>query len=295
MRFSCPGKIFIIGEYACIEGGPSLLGTLAPEFVLEIGHSKGRALPFAAESPAGLYLQTQRDILNEVSLVWQDPYKMPLGVGSSSAQFLLSVAAVSKLRDQSLPSVQELLELYWKTVGSSQGLRPSGADVLAQWVGGPVVVQNKPVSVKKLADLPKSAQFILAHTGHKAKTHEHLKTLADRGFPKAFAGLLDELNAITLSAIEAWKLGDTRSLGPSLNAFQSALADGGLAPAEFNSKLKSLQTWQGVLGCKGAGAQGGDCVLFLVENAHVSTVCEQIRALGWMPILPEWMKTGIQT
>lgn len=301
MALRCAGKVFIVGEYACIEGGPALVTTVGPEFSLHIvrdasAPSREPAIPFAAQSPAGLFLAEKKASLEGVRLEWVDPYATPIGVGSSSAQFLLSVAAVAKLEGKPLPSAPEVLDLYWKIVGDSQGLRPSGVDVLAQWMGGPLFVCNAPFSARKLkpwrAD---NAAFVMAFTGTKAKTHDHLKELRERGFPKSFQNVLQRLNALTTEAATAWDRSDERALGLTLNKYQDVLSSGELAPAAFAREVAEVQKWPGVLGCKGTGAQGGDCLLFLVEAASHNDVLRRIQSRGWQPIEPAWTSAGLLT
>ena len=287
--FSCAGKVFITGEYACIEGGPALVGTVGPEFTLELSQEAGEhPLPFAAGSPAGLFLAKHADTLRGARLTWRDPYTTPIGVGSSSAQFLLSVAAVCELLGQPRPGGAEILELYWQTVGKSQGVRPSGVDVVAQWLGGPLVVRNKPYESRKLSQWSGEATFLLAFTGSKAKTHEHLLSLSDRGFPHAFGSTLTKLNIVTLGAVEAWETGRADLMGRALTNYQQTLSLGGLAPKEFTAEIESVARTPGVLGAKGSGAQGGDCALLLVENDKIAEVSAAISARGWQPITVSW-------
>ncbi|MBI3543922.1 MAG: hypothetical protein HY075_11680 [Deltaproteobacteria bacterium] len=296
MRLSCAGKVFITGEYACIEGGPALVSTVAPRFALEVAPSDTiELIPFAEASPAGLYLREHLDLLEAWKLTWIDPYATPIGVGSSSAQFLLAVATVHKLQGLSIPGAQEILDLYWRTVGATQGLRPSGIDVVAQWLGGPLVARNSPFMTRALPAWKDGTDFILAYTGRKAKTHEHLKSLEERGFPGDFRDVLRHLDELTAGAIEAWETGNARLLGSALNAYQASLSRGGLAPADFTAELEAIQAWPGVLGAKGSGAQGGDCVLLLTESASTQLVSDQLRARGWSPTIAEWTREGIVT
>lgn len=289
-QIACGGKVFIVGEYACIEGGPALLGTIAPEFSITIERSNDCAPSSSMheQSPAGLYLRSQEHVLKGVRLIWDDPYATPIGVGSSSAQFILSVAAIAHLKGQPLPTAKSILELYWKTVGQSQGIRPSGADVVAQWVGGNILFRNKPFECRSLRPWSSDAQFILAYTGHKAKTHEHLLKLEQAGFPHAYRSSLQHLDNLTLKALQAWEDADARSLGLTLNEYQSALLKAGLASAEFTAALGEIQKLSGVLGCKGSGAQGGDCVLLLVERPHTQEIMQSLSSRGWQPQVIQW-------
>jgi len=300
MKFNCAGKVFIVGEYSCIQGGPSLLGTVGPEFTLNVlddPSQKQHEFPFAAQSPAGLYLNAIPDqsIFTEKRLEWIDPYLAAIGVGSSSAQFLLSVAAVAKLMDRPLPSAQEVLGLYWNTVGTSQGVRPSGNDVVAQWVGGPVIVRNNPYETRKLKPWSGgTAEFLLAFTGSKARTHEHLKALSQRDFPQAYGSVFERLDEITTRSIEAWEKQNPTKLGLTLSAYQRALGEGGLAAHSFTDQLEEMEAWEGVYGVKGSGAQGGDCVLFLIESEFRIPIGQKLFTLGWQPISVEWSNFGLR-
>lgn len=299
-KFTCGGKVFITGEYSCIEGGPALLTTVGPSFTLIVEEkSEGTAasMPFADASPAGIYLNSNRAALEGTRLTWKDPYDTPIGVGSSSAQFLLSVAVVAHLMDRPLPKADEVLDLYWKTVGASQGLRPSGVDVVAQWLGGPIVVRNAPFQAHKLSPWREAddAVFALAFTGKKARTHEHLQMLHAHGFPDAFASAFTELNAVTSRSIEAWEKQDAHLLGRSLTEYQRALAKHGLAPSDFTGELEKVASLSGVLGCKGSGAQGGDCVLLLIDRAAYGEVAESMRGRGWQPLLMNLSCGGVRS
>lgn len=310
MRLACPGKIFITGEYSCISGGPALLGTVGPAFELFVEpisavsgtprdrESTAPALafesPFHPNSPAGLLLRKYADDVKDQVFRWIDPYETAIGVGSSSAQFILSLAAIAKLREEPLPSPGDALRLYWNIVGDSQGTRPSGADVVAQWIGGPIVFRNEPFSADKLGPWDDASVFVLAHTGKKAKTHEQLASLRERGFPSAFRPVLRSLDAVTKTAIAAWRIGDAKALGAALNDYQRVLTEGDLAAPQFTTKFTEVQKWPGVLGCKGTGAQGGDCLLFLVTPTSYDSVADRIRAEGWSPIRANWTGTGLK-
>lgn len=297
-HFRCAGKVFIVGEYACIEGGPALVTTVAPEFSLRVFRDDSKEScpsPFAAQSPAGLYLAKKQDVTKNTRFEWLDPYVTPIGVGSSSAQFLLTVAAIAKLEGKPLPSSEQVLRLYWDIVGDTQGLRPSGVDVLAQWMGGPVLVCNEPFSARRLrAWNPNKAGFVLAFTGKKAKTHDHLKELRERGFPQSFRNIMQRLSVVTAEAANFWEASDERNLGLALNRYQEILTDGALSPADFARQVAEAQKWAGVLGCKGTGAQGGDCILFLAEASAYNDVAKRIQSHGWQPIVPEWANSGIR-
>lgn len=295
----CPGKIFLFGEYACLDGGPSLLLTLKPFYSLTAKPSADgkRHLPaFDPASPAGVFLLQHAKDLGGWRLEWNDAGVAAMGTGSSSAQFLLSLAADVKVSGRAMPSVDVILRLYWDIVGGSLGLRPSGADLVAQFFGGPVVVRTDGgVAHEKLTPWSgqTGAEFILVFTGRKIATHDHLKALHARGFPERFRAMNEALNAITASAIAAWKIRDTAGLGRQMNAYRAELTKARLAPESFSDAVASVSKIPGVLGCKGSGAQGGDCVVLLVECSKNPDAVSAIKEIGWKSVSPQWTEHGL--
>lgn len=282
----CGGKVILFGEYAVIEGGPALVVSCEPSFKItatpvgSINQRAGRH-PFADQSPAGLFLNSCRPKWEQYDLQWDDPYQTPIGVGSSSAQFVLSINVVRRIQGLRPMSLEQVLDLYWNTVGSTQGLRPSGADVAAQYKGGALVFSNRPVKCDELGAPEWSSQFLLAFTGIKAKTHEHLIQLCQRGFPREFSLMLDQLNALTLRAQDLWTTPHADKFGELMNEYQAILEHNIDSPAEYRKKISALQNSAGVLGAKGCGAQGGDCVLVLADSQDLDPCRRAIEAVGW--------------
>lgn len=264
MSWSCPGKVFVVGEYSCLIGGPALLLTCEPRFTFS--GTEG----------------------------FRDPYKTLIGVGSSSAQFILSVAVSKKGYAKKTP--EKFLKLYWKSHLSHGGARsicPSGVDVVAQVVGGPVLVRNKPFSARKLPFF-KGARFILAFTGKKIRTHEHLSELVTRGFPMHFKDSLRNLRRCTLDVVSAWLSMDAQNLGDRLNQYQKLLFDASLCPEKHFKKIQEIQGWSGVFGAKGSGAQGGDCVILLIDHKKEAALKQKLREqFGWKAWCPKWTSRGL--
>jgi mevalonate kinase len=288
--YQCPGKVILLGEYSVLVGGQAIVGALKPEFELKVHRtdSYGIIHTFAPESPAGRLItraQAQHgDTLGGVRLEWIDPYRVPIGVGSSSAQFILAYRALHDLLTMKQPDTGVLLEDYWETVGSSQGLRPSGADVVAQNEGGVIVFRNHPYHLRKLDETPFAGQNVslwLAFTGSKMRTHEHLKQLAERGFPVAFTGMIQTMEELVVAGLMAWRAGDAPRVGDCFNRYQDVMNKAALSEEPVVAEITRAREWPGVLGCKGSGAQGGDSVLFLIEDGSRSQLETRCHALGW--------------
>lgn len=274
-----------------MEGGDCLALATEPLFRFKaekksVSHSKtDYEIPFAAQSPAGILLGQYAEIIQNWKLQWIDPYHTPIGVGSSSAQFLLTVEFINSLLGKQESNAEEILKLYWDCVGSSQGLRPSGVDIVSQHQGGVVSFSNKPFRLERLGVLASSAQFILAFTGSKAKTHEHLLKLQSIGFPqnKKFQQMLMDLRELMREGKDFWQNLNYIDFGKTMNSYQSVLSEYVESPGTYREKIATIQSWQHVWGAKGCGAQGGDSVLVLAAADKISGIEEKIRCLGWEP------------
>lgn len=293
MLLHAPGKVYLIGEYACLIGRPAILLTLKPMFSLKATPSgKTLPLPFVKQSPAGKLLKD----LKRWKLEWTDPYDKPIGVGSSTAQFLLSAAFLEKKEGRRPPSPEELLKKYWELTTDEKSIRPSGVDLVVQRLGGPHRITNEPFSYEKLSDwksVNQEAVLVLAFTGTKVKTHEHLKTLAERNFPRKFYTMLDKLSELEKEAVKAWRKGAAANLGKVLNEYQTVLSKSKIGSTEQEAAFKTVQKWPEVYGCKGSGAQGGDCAILLAQKSGLNELGAKLKALGWTLIEPQWTNTGL--
>ncbi|MBI2608041.1 MAG: hypothetical protein HYW47_00375 [Deltaproteobacteria bacterium] len=267
--YSCPGKVFILGEYACLKGTSALVGTFLPRFELKLLRKKKHEIkiliPFHKDSPAGKLLLNNQELLSEYTLQWMDPYKTPIGVGSSSAQFLLSLNAVRDLKKKKLSSQEDILKEYWH-YNPTHIYKPSGCDVMAQLIGGITVIKNEPLKTKSVPLWrDESSSFLLAFTGEKVKTHEQLKELYQKGFPHKYAPTLSRLDNLVLNGISAWERENPELLGKVINQYQQVLHTS-LVSTSYHSLIESIQSLPFVYGCKGSGAQGGDSLLILYKK-----------------------------
>lgn len=301
LRANCPGKIFILGEYACLNGHPALLSSIGPHYELELGtFAADKPFPFHPESPAGklICLDKYKALSRSWGWTWRDPHKIAMGFGSSSAQFLLAKTLLENRTDP--PSMKEakfLLETYWECTWNARipnRIRPSGLDLINQYFGGTNLLSRTnegEISREMLKTWPNGdSELILLFTRKKVQTHSHLETLSGHHFFNTHETLFKNLSHITKDvAAGAWKTGNGHELGRAFNEYQGALFKDGLAPEDFHTLVKWWSKIPGVLGCKGSGAQGGDCVLLVIENGAF----EKIRKINdenhGEIIRPQWM------
>jgi mevalonate kinase len=291
-----------MGEYSCLIGNPAIVATLEPSFTLTANLKTDAAFTnavkvahsFHSASPAGKLLAANRNLLHAVDLEWQDPYITPIGVGSSSAQFILVANLIQTLKKQSPLTKKQLLDLYWQMSSQeqTQSVRPSGLDVLAQSLGGTNYLSAKPECELNIEPLQiwdsHESEFLLAYSSQKTPTHSHLLDLSRRGFPGNFTENIKALNELTLESKKAWLQIDAHLFGRLMNDYQNELDLCKFAENDIIERVTWLQKIPGVLGSKGAGAQGGDCALVLIDKNMKSHVLEKIKSTEWLPIVPKW-------
>lgn len=260
LRF--PGKTFLVGEYAVLEGGEAVLLGHGPQFHAEISAGTASS-PFHPESPAGRWLQEHPF---EGTIRFQDPHRGQGGFGGSGAEFLSAWAA-----ERALPTSEEERHAFaWAAWEASRAFPGSGADILTQAYGMNAeehFLLRIDIPARQLEPLPLrgGGTISLFHTGKKLDTHGALRSRP----PLPLA----RLQEICLRAAEATRAGNFEWLAGEINAYGKALSSLGLLAPHSAETLEKLKGMKGVLAAKGCGAMGADVLLVAHEpNA---------KLLGW--------------
>lgn len=257
-RLSIPGKVFLLGEYAVLEGALAWVAAVGPRFRF----TRGEGALFHPDSPAGRFLASRSGAF-PLAGIWSDPWEGRGGFGGSTAEFAIAAYAAG-IRDP-LVAHAEYLSLFPKEN------RPSGADLIAQWVGG--AIEWKPAasgagsfrSLEEISTLPLLV-FSATHLAErKTKTHFHLESLAAENREaeeSRFSSLLPVLE-LARSGLERK---DLRTIGAALTRYAEALHELGLeAEAPHADRLAILER-PGVLGAKGCGALQTDAMIVLLDD-----------------------------
>lgn len=262
---SVPGKSFLAGEYLALKGGPCLIFASKPHFELYAQKGSGHVEGIHPESPAGKFLRDHQDFFSRHDLNFVDPHQGRGGWGASTAQFL-TVFVLNEWREsceletlKSL-SISRLLESYWKYAWGGTGLRPSGADLVAQYKGSLSLFEKRTGLVAVYGWTFSDIDFALIPTHHKLPTHEHLKTLQDfdeSGLEKALAILRGALQA-----------GRSDEFVAGVRANAQALADLNLVATHTKEMCREILQQPGVLAAKGCGAMGNDVIFVVYEKKH---------------------------
>ncbi|MBX9766262.1 MAG: hypothetical protein K2X47_03240 [Bdellovibrionales bacterium] len=255
MRLFIPSKTFLIGEYSVLEKGSAVVVATAPRFEFS-AHERGIKSGFHPESPAGKAIARLSEEVKHKNFCGDliDPHRGRGGFGGSTAEWLSAQLTMSDERDP-----WALWSLYQEDAALN-GKSPSGADVLAQILGGVVMVDFSENSYQKLNWSFDDGGFLVFRTGYKLSTHTHLREM--KALPK------NELKKHTEAFTSAFKGKDFLSCAQSVNAFGAELLRLGFVDARAQSLIERLRPY--VSAVKGCGAMGVDTVVCFVTSEQKS-------------------------
>jgi hypothetical protein len=279
---SCPGKVFLLGEYGILAGLPAWVLALAPRFRIVPG--TGGKLPHP-ESPAGRLIQyvrqgnAGREAQGRLELCLgqnriEEAHAGVGGFGGSTAEFALWAAQFGVFE----PKAQEAARVWklYRKLTSNEPVPPSGADLVAQWSGGVTRLQifkdpggsaSESIRVDRVS-LGAAAQGLLVFSaagipGRKVATHQHLAELREAGLFGADSPLVRALRPWLAQAEKSF---ESAVLGPVFDGVAEALAGLGLEHSATREDRQALRRLPGVLGVKGAGALQADALLVLCKS-----------------------------
>lgn len=236
----CPSKVFLWGEYGVLAGGEALVAAIEPSFELR---PSSEVLHFHPDSPAEKYIKSQYPQQGQ----FVDPYKGEGGFGGSTAEFALTLYHYGERE-------------VWRAYRRYKELVPeaSGADLIAQWLGGVQRIDLKLQTTCEVSTEWKHAPIYLFQASHqknrKTQTHTHL--------PQVKQSDLEVIKQIQSLAFKE-KSPDWPTLW---NQYSQVLMELGLEhPQSTQDRIKFLQV-PGVLGVKGCGARGSDVIMVWVNS-----------------------------
>jgi mevalonate kinase len=257
MKIQIPGKTFLLGEYAVLQGGSAIIACTQPYFELIVIENKKGKYSFHPESPAGKFINDHSEIFDSLSLTWTSPYSEG-GFGGSTAEFLAFFRLYHLLTHQTFTQ-ENLYQAYLKYAYNNQGIPPSGADLIAQTQeAGLVYFQSATLSPQSFSWPFRDAHLLLFKTPDKLPTHQHLQTL--KNLPDCSA-----LSALVLQGYQALQQQDTLSFIDAITNYAEILDVLNLTASPTQEILKQIKQHPGCLAAKGCGALGADVIAVLVE------------------------------
>lgn len=302
---SAPGKLFLTGEYAVLEGAPALLAAVDVRASCRLSATGAAAwrvyTPPLSDSPAvfsvlrdGLRWEDGRvslidaawhalsprcrdtmaasggDIVLDTSAFFRGGRK--LGLGSSAAAMTALLGALWRAAGEPPPQPQALAMLAAAHAAWNGG--GSGADLAASLVGGTLLYRREPRMVAP-ATLP-AVEIMPVWTGTSASTGEFLRRLA--AFREASPAVFSErLAAVAATAEAAAGAARATEATPFLAAFEASGAElralgeaAGLDIwSEPHRRIAAVVREYG--GCyKPSGAGGGDIGLAMLPRTDAA-------------------------
>jgi mevalonate kinase len=291
-----PGKLFLIGEYAVLEGGVAVVAAINR-------HAVGQFLD-ESDDESALITEVMRvttlalgdrgaalppgSILVDSSALSGDGKK--LGLGSSAATAVAAVGAMLEFAGVPMAGNTDLLFSLADTAHrAAQGGVGSGADVAASAHGG-ILSFMRPAGgvpvIRKLAPLT-GVEMVVFAAGEPSSTVDRVRAvaaLAERA-PEQHRWLIAELRRAADSFIESMALADGRRLIMSARAAGQVMAALGRA-ANVTIATPALQHAEKLaeeLGgaAKPSGAGGGDVgVAFFPDRAAAAAFTTRAPAAG---------------
>ena len=258
---SFPSKTFLIGEYAVLEKSPALLVNTRPRFQFYVKLSKNSKHcqhPFHKESPAGMYIEKNKNLFSGICISKvKNKEKYFGGFGSSSAEFNCVYLIKKSLEGESYKNIN-IFQLWKAYKEVSQNT--SGADVLSQWRGGLCFISFDPFKLETFPWFFKKLDFVLIHTKEILHTSKHISSLNHQDF--------SSLKKTVCNLLSGKSYLEEDKFISSINQYSKCLRDQGWVSSVTQSVLKKYREHPSVLAAKGCGAKGAGPIIFFVKKGE---------------------------
>jgi mevalonate kinase len=279
MKIQLPGKTFILGEYAVLQGGAALIACTEPCFTFTATPvEKSSSIktepenhPFHPDSPAGKLIQDYPEPFQSYRFTWKSPY-LQGGFGGSTAEFLACYRWIKQRCSEPL-DLEILYETYLRYAYQGIGIPPSGADLIAQTQEGMVYIGTDNLRFKPLIlnwSLSE-CELLIFKTPYKLATHEYLASLAN--LPE-----VSVLSALTTQGYEALRDSHAQKFIHAINDYAENLAQLKLTAEPTQALLKQLKKHSACLAAKGCGALGADVIAVVVDIEKKADFIEKCKS-----------------
>ena len=277
-----PSKTFLIGEYAVLKGASALIVSTPPFFNFKIHTQTSKpSHPFHKKSPAGMYIEKHSKIFSSIQIELTE--KRPSGFGLSGAEWnaVLEIHSLFKKEDLSAHPVWK----EYRTFSDST----SGADVVAQRIGGLCHFCSSPFQAETLSWGFENLEFAFILTGESLETWRHLKDIKIK--------YLDSLKTISNLALKAVKEKDQTLFIQSIRDYAHELKKKNWLTRTTQKLLIQMDSDSDILASKGCGALGAECVVFFFKKENKEKIFSSLqKKLSPLQSLREGMfSKGVQT
>ncbi len=291
-----PGKIFIMGEYAVLEGAPAVVAAVGRFAIGQFVPGYEPDSNFVAEAVRATLLGIgDRSAALPAGSVMVDSTAFSadgrkLGIGSSAAVTAASVAAVLELAGLPVASNRDLCFSLAETAHrQAQGGLGSGADVAAAVHGGLLQYRRPPggYPITERLKRPAGLHVVVFAEDQSASTPDlvrGVRAFAERA-PTAYASAMRPLREQAELFVEAFAAGNVPELLATARAFSTAMGELGaqsgvpIVTSRFEIAANLAINLGGA--AKPSGAGGGDIGVGLFgDEQTAATFASRVAQLG---------------
>ncbi len=287
----------LLGEHAVLQGGQALVAAINRRITLSLtartddkviinsavfGSYQSTITTLTENKKFAFVIaaikQYQADLTHGLSIEITSNFAANLGLGSSAAVTVATLAAVRTYLKQPLDSTI-LIKQGCQVIRQVQGLG-SGADIAAAVLGGMVGYRNDPLQTQSYSHLPTIA---LIYSGNKIPTAEVVSHLNElwRDSPQEYRSQLTAIAECADRGCEAAAVAGWQQLAQQMKNQQKLMTTLQLSNASLDEIVTQLNALPGVMAAKISGAGLGDCVIALGQLAPNSFPRdERQRAMG---------------
>jgi phosphomevalonate kinase len=290
-RTSAPGKLFLSGEYAVLEGAAAVVTTVDARATAIVGDVPTRVSPVlqaVADMVSGeIFADRPPDV--DVNSDAFFASGMKLGLGSSAAA--CSAACGVLFEHAGLPifgNRDRILDLASRAHFQAQGGRGSGADVVASVLGGTILFSRE--GARRILREPEICAKVV-WTGSASSTVELLDRVQDfeRSDRLGFRRRMDDLLDLAKELEDAYLLREASQIVDLTGEYGLAMKRLGQeagAPV-VTQEHERVMTIAAALGgaAKPSGAGGGDCAVAVFAQPQEADLFEDRCAKDGLQIL----------
>jgi mevalonate kinase len=232
------------------------------------------------------------DVKKGVNLVIRSDIPSAVGLGSSAAICVATVAAVAALVEGGL-SMDDICSLAYEGEKIVHGT-PSGVDNNISTFGG-IIKYEKGVGFERL-NLQESPPFIIGNTRRKRSTKkmvENVAALRERS-TRIVDSIIDTLGDVSSEGLSCLLRGDLQGMGELMNIGHGLLSSLGVSSPQLDLLVYAAR-YEGALGAKLTGAGGGGCMIALADDHRLKNVEEAILRERGDPIRIKISHEGVKT
>lgn len=300
---SAPGKMILFGEHSVVYGKPAVVlaidrranvyaekrsdkkifidadnlgfsGYFEDDTYYPVRGRAWRGRNLAALNVAAKKTMEYLGVEGGANLKVRSMIPIAVGLGSSAAICVATVAAVQRLYDANLKK-EEISKLAFEGETIIHG-KPSGVDNNVSTFAG-VMSYDKENGIKR-HKLEHDIPFIIGNSKKKRSTRkmvENVAALKERN-PEEMSKILDSMGMIADSGLEALMKSDIYRIGDLMNLNHGLLSAIGVSTMKLEILCHTSRN-NGALGAKLTGAGGGGCMIALAEEPNIPDIERAIR------------------